>query len=86
VENATHLSAKFQDLFFHEHEGNACAAMVSLKYGDIEMRPIRKMKRRLKYVDCLMPLGAGDDTLLPLTGDLGLLPLGPNEGTEKQNG
>ncbi len=39
------------------------------------MRPIRKMKRKLKYVDCLMPLGAGDDTLLPLTGDLGLLPL-----------
>jgi hypothetical protein len=40
------------------------------------MRQQRKMKRKLKYVDCLMPLGAGDDTLLPLGGDLGLLPLG----------
>jgi hypothetical protein len=40
------------------------------------MRQQRKMKRKLKYVDCLMPLGAGDDTLLPLGGNLELLPLG----------
>ena len=35
-----------------------------------------RQKRKLKYVDCLMPLGAGDDTLLPLGGNLELLPLG----------
>jgi hypothetical protein len=39
-----------------------------------------RQKRKLKYVDCLMPLGAGDDTLLPLGGDLGLLPLGGDLG------
>ena len=38
-----------------------------------------RQKRKLKYVDCLMPLGAGDDTLLPLGGDLGLLPLGEGD-------
>jgi len=25
-----------------------------------------RQKRKLKYADCLMPLGAGDDTLLPI--------------------
>ena len=53
--------------------------MVSEKHGDREMRQKRKMKRKLKYKNFLLPLGAGDDLLKPLGGDLGLLPLGAGD-------
>ena len=43
------------------------------------MRQKRKMKRKLKYKNFLLPLGAGDDLLKPLDGDLGLLPLGAGD-------
>ena len=43
------------------------------------MRQKRKMKRKLKYKNFLLPLGAGDDLLKPLGGDLGLLPLGAGD-------
>jgi hypothetical protein len=43
------------------------------------MRQNRKTKRKLKYANCLLPLGGGDDTLMPFGGDLGLLPLGAGD-------
>ena len=64
-----------QNFFCCENERSVCAAIVSKTIGEIEMRQQRKMKRKLKYKNSLAPLGAGDDTLMPLTGDLGLLPL-----------
>jgi hypothetical protein len=39
-----------------------------------------RQKRKLKYADFLLPLGAGDDLLMPLGGDHGLLPLGGDHG------
>jgi hypothetical protein len=39
-----------------------------------------RQKRKLKYADFLLPLGAGDDLLMPLGGDHGLLPLGGDLG------
>jgi hypothetical protein len=38
-----------------------------------------RQKRKLKYADFLLPLGAGDDLLMPLGGDHGLLPLGAGD-------
>jgi hypothetical protein len=79
VRAAAHVSALVRLFFFAQNERCAYAAMVYEKLGDIEMSQKRKIKRKLKYVDCLMPLGAGDDTLLPLGSDLGLLPLGGDD-------
>ena len=44
------------------------------------MRQKRTMKRKLKYKNGLLPLGAGDDDLLPLDADHGLLPLDSDHG------